>query len=401
MCTYSDIEHTNIPLWGTKNNKRMSKTSMASEHHTMLFPQQQQYEQQVNADDNEAAIGIPTGGGGGGMTWKNRSTGSTNHRRITEGIQGRGKSQNGHNSHSLWKNRPSPNSMMTHMSPAVYLQRMVDISQMDIQSAVDQMKSLLVPTKINSVYKMAYYRKQTKNHWARDDPAFVFLQILLLATASLAYAIAFRSDSLVQNFLYFSFHGIFINYGLLGLAVASLARYLSNQHLNQTTAGNFVGGDLDNGDHENGNGHGNGHGTNHNDSNNNRNHHHSSSSARRPQYYVRQSVEFMYAFDVHCNAFFVLFVLIYGLQFFLLPIVLGKGFFSFLVSNVLYSVAFFAYFYVTHLGYRALPFLYNTEVFLFPLAVVVFVFVLNLIGYPLGFGWNASRIMAHLYFERV
>jgi hypothetical protein len=57
-------------------------------------------------------------------------------------------------------------------------------------------------------------------------------------------------------------------------------------------------------------------------------------------------------------------------------------------------------FYV-HYIITALPFLHNTEVFLFPLAVVVFIFVLNLIGYPLGFGWNASRIMAHLYFERV
>jgi len=49
----------------------------------------------------------------------------------------------------------------------------------------------------------------------------------------------------------------------------------------------------------------------------------------------------------------------------------------------------------------ALPFLYNTEVFLFPfLALVVFIFILNLVSYPFGFGgWNASRIMAHLYFE--
>lgn len=46
----------------------------------------------------------------------------------------------------------------------------------------------------------------------------------------------------------------------------------------------------------------------------------------------------------------------------------------------------------------ALPFLNNTEFFLFPLALVVFIFVLNLVGYPFGFGWNASRIMANWYF---
>jgi len=72
---------------------------------------------------------------------------------------------------------------------------------------------------------------------------------------------------------------------------------------------------------------------------------------------------------------------------------------AFLISNVLYGIAFGWYFYVTHLGYRALPFLSNTEIFLFPIAGVLFLFILNLVGYPFGFGWNASRIMAHLYFE--
>jgi hypothetical protein len=285
-------------------------------------------------DDENTTVRIPTNDNHHNRAWKNRT--STVSNRISN-VQGRGKIQNGHNSHPLLSHN-------MHMSPAVYLQRMMDISQMDIQSAMDQMKSLLVPSKINTVYKMAYYRKQTKNHWARDDPAFVFLQIIFLATVSLAYAIAFRSDSLVANFLYFSFHGIIVNFGLLGLAMAFLARYLANQYLNQTNG--VVGGD----------GHGvvggDGHGVVGGEKGGTMGisaHH---SSARRPQYYVRQSVEFMYAFDVHCNAFFVLFVVIYGLQFFLLPLVLGKGFMSFLVSNALYSVGFFGYFYVTHLGYR-------------------------------------------------
>mmetsp|Transcript_10534 Transcript_10534/g.19663 ORF Transcript_10534/g.19663 Transcript_10534/m.19663 type:complete len:416 (+) Transcript_10534:119-1366(+) len=357
---------------------------------------------------NRSGGGGSGGGGGGGSSGSNRSTSN---------LHGKGGGGGGKGPIMSHPSNPFLNNGNGHfmdMSPTVYLQRIMDISQMDIQSAMDQMKSLLVPYKINSVFKMAYYRKQTKNHWARDDPAFVFLQIVLLATASLAYAIAFRSDSLVANFLYFSFHSIFINYFLLGLALSSLARYLANQYLNQTNvmsgSGSASGGNSSavsigigsgDGDHQGGNiansssSSGTNNITNHNSTTT------MMSSRRRTPYHVRQSVEFMYAFDVHCNAFFVLFVFIYGLQFFLLPIVLGKGFFSFLVSNVLYSVAFFGYFYVTHLGYRALPFLYNTEVFLFPLAVVVFVFVLNLIGYPLGFGWNASRIMAHLYFERV
>jgi hypothetical protein len=88
-----------------------------------------------------------------------------------------------------------------------------------------------------------------------------------------------------------------------------------------------------------------------------------------------------------------------GVQFFLLPLVLGKSLFALLVSNTLYAAGFAWYWYITHLGYRALPFLSQTEVFLFPIAAIALVYVLNLVGYPFGLGWNASRIMAHIYFD--
>ena len=88
-----------------------------------------------------------------------------------------------------------------------------------------------------------------------------------------------------------------------------------------------------------------------------------------------------------------------GVQFFLLPLVLGTSLLSFGVSNTLFALAFIWYFYITHLGYRALPFLSNTEVFLFPVAAILFVYVLNLVGYPFGLGWNASRVIAYVYFE--
>ena len=55
-------------------------------------------------------------------------------------------------------------SHLSTLTPQQYLQRMLDFHQMDLQSAVDQMRALLsfYPQR---VYKMAYYRKQTKNHW--------------------------------------------------------------------------------------------------------------------------------------------------------------------------------------------------------------------------------------------
>ena len=86
-------------------------------------------------------------------------------------------------------------------------------------------------------------------------------------------------------------------------------------------------------------------------------------------------------------------------QFFLIPVVLGEGLVPMVIANALYAAALSWYWYITHLGYRTLPFLSNTEVFLFPIAAVLLVFVIMLIGYPFNFGWNAARVMARFYFE--
>jgi len=307
---------------------------------------------------------------------------------------------NGFGSSGYYSSSPTSgtSTMTMTMSVLQYLSRLIDISQMDLQSALDQMLSLLscgnpISSLISSlssrggtssssshnhqatqkVYKLAYYRKQTKNHWARDDPAFVAVQIVLLALSSLAYCIAFRIDGIFVSALTFAFYSIVINYLGVGLLVASIGRAVANAHLlTATTSSNAASSSAGNSGNP---------------------------PASSSSLHVRQTVEFMYAFDIHCNAFFPLFVMLYGVQFFLLPIVLGRNFMAFFMSNVLYGIAFGWYFYVTHLGYRALPFLSNTEIFLFPIAGVLFLFILNLIGYPFGFGWNASRIRAHLYFE--
>lgn len=294
-------------------------------------------------------------------------------------------------------------SASSSSSHAQYLARLTDFRQMDIQSALDQMKTLL-STRAQVVYKTAYYRKQTKNHWARDDPAFAALQLIFLVISCIAYSISFRVP--FTGGLAFVLYSVVFNWLGVGFVVASAAREIANRHLTD----------------------------------------HKSSS------HVRQSVEWLYAFDIHCNAFFPVFVLlckwvldpslfghiyvrgfttrkfyfansmlgitrrcprflsvsvssrqfmrrIDGLQFFLLPLVLGKSLLAFLVSNTLYAASFAWYWYITHLGYRALPFLSQTEVFLFPVAAIVLVYALNLIGYPFGLGWNASRVMAHIYFD--
>mmetsp|Transcript_16603 Transcript_16603/g.24821 ORF Transcript_16603/g.24821 Transcript_16603/m.24821 type:complete len:350 (+) Transcript_16603:166-1215(+) len=282
----------------------------------------------------------------------------------------------------------------SRMTPSQYMSRLSDISQMDIQSAFDQMKSLLHPARSHQVFKLSYYRKQTKGHYARDDPAFVTLQISFLVLTSVAYSIAFNSNSFFSTLFAFMFHSIIINYIGVGAIVATFGQAVANQYLfyNNNGSSNDVESNTVS----------------------------SPSSAKssptktsssstsgpasittttRTDTTAQNPVEWMYAFDIHCNAFFPFFIIIYILQYFFLPIVLSNTFTAFFISNTLYSVAFIYYFYITHLGYRNISELNHTEFFLAPIVVVVFIFLLNFIGYPFGLGWNASRIMAHLYFE--
>jgi hypothetical protein len=90
------------------------------------------------------------------------------------------------------KTLAAASSVSSSASHAQYLSRLIDFRQMDIQSALDQMKTLL-STRPHVVYKTSYYRKQTKNHWARDDPAFAALEVIFLTISCIAYSISFRA----------------------------------------------------------------------------------------------------------------------------------------------------------------------------------------------------------------
>jgi hypothetical protein len=163
----------------------------------------------------------------------------------------------------------SASHLTSTLTPQLYLQRMTDLQQMDLQSAIDQMRILLTlyPQR---VYKMAYYRKQTKNHWARDDPAFCFLQIIMIAAVSIAYGFAFRVGSILDMIGVVT-KSVLVNWLGLGIIIASVGRLIANNHLMM---------------------------------------------AERSSSHVKQEVEWLYAFDVHCNAFVPLFVLLCELSLF-------------------------------------------------------------------------------------
>jgi len=146
-----------------------------------------------------------------------------------------------------------------------YMRRLCDFRQMDFEAAFDQLLTL-VSLEPNQIYTSFYYRKQTKNQWARDDPAFVVIQAAFVAVGSLAFAIAFRHPSF-WGYLWSIIYSLLFDWLLVGFTVTSVCSHLANKYMRQ---------------------------------------YHSHS--------VEQDVEWLYAFDVHANSFFCSFLLTYVVQ---------------------------------------------------------------------------------------
>ncbi|KAG5189300.1 UNC-50 [Tribonema minus] len=230
-----------------------------------------------------------------------------------------------------------------------YFARLFDFKQLDMESACDQMVTLL-SLNPGRVYKTAYYRKQTKNQWARDDPAFAVLQLAFSVAGAVAYGMAFGLRAF-WGYIALIANAVLLHWLLFGVAAATAGRALANAHM-----------------------------------------------LVRRAHSVEQRVEWLYAFDIHCNAFFMLFIVVYVGQFLLLPVLLGPSVGALLLSNALYALGFGAYFYITHLGYRSLPFLCKTETFLYPVVAVVTLLATSVLLAALGMRVNMTRVMAHVYF---
>ncbi len=96
---------------------------------------------------------------------------------------------------------------------------------------------------------------EIKNQWARDDPAFLVLLLYLLTAGSTAYTICFGVHS-TGHWLRVVLGSVALEFAAVGVVVASLYRWLANTHLR----------------------------------------------FERVMSNTDQRVEWLYAFDIHCNA---------------------------------------------------------------------------------------------------
>ncbi|KAJ9159483.1 hypothetical protein P3X46_024990 [Hevea brasiliensis] len=110
---------------------------------------------------------------------------------------------------------------------------------------------------------------------------------------------------------------------------------------------------------------------------------------------VEQRVEWLYAFDVHCNSFFPMFIMLYVIHYFLSPLLVAHGFIPVLLSNMLFMVAASYYYYLNFLGYDVLPFLERTPFFLYPIGIVIVLSPVLILS-----GFNPSRYFMNVYFSQ-
>ena len=244
-----------------------------------------------------------------------------------------------------------------------YVNRM-RLSHMDFEYAIWLMVNLC--TSPRTAFRSTLYHSRTKHQWARDDPAFlvVLLYLLLVASAAWSFAFAQRTPAAVLGL--FLYHAA-VDLLLLGATLSTIGWWLANNYLHESQgAGDREPGHIGGWPAT----------------------HAAPSTSRR-----HEAVEWLYAFDVHCNAFLPLYTLLHVAQYLLLPLLLRPGFLPAVLSNALYAVAFSAYHYLTFLGYSELPFLHRCECFVYPIALVLLAFVVSL-----PFNFNATETVARVYF---
>ncbi|XP_075544169.1 unc50 RNA binding protein isoform X1 [Dermacentor variabilis] len=222
---------------------------------------------------------------------------------------------------------PTPNHLEKRSAKdkgSKFLRRLVHVRHMDFQFAMWQMLYLFVSPQ--KVYRNFQYRKQTKDQFARDDPAFLVLLGLWLVASSVGFVLILHISFL--GFLKFLLWVIFIDCIGMGVLVATALWLISNKYLLNPTCRS-------------------------------------------------EDVEWGYAFDVHLNAFFPPLVVLHVFQLFFSRLL--SHHISLLFGNTLWLIALGYYIYITFLGYSALPILKNTHILLYPLALLLVCYIVTLV----------------------
>jgi hypothetical protein len=252
-----------------------------------------------------------------------------------------------------------------------YSRRLLKPKSLDFRLATSQMLELCYNP--SNVFRLAKARNSIKGHYARDDPAFFMILSAMVLAVSFSYSLAFHSSFSIMRYLGLISYMYLIDFLLIGLFVTTGLWYISNKYFirvvedgSMSYSSSTLNNMFDTLDGNNG------------------------------------TMEWLYCFDIHCNAFFPLFLIVYVVNFFLLPIhmSLGHSWIGVLLGNTSIALGLSAYIYVTFRGFIDLPFTIQPK-------IVNYMFV-----YPMLFVWigiwmfssfllrvNLLHLLVRLYFS--
>lgn len=174
------------------------------------------------------------------------------------------------------------------------------------------------------VFKNSYFRHQTGESWSRGDPAFFVVLSALLAVGAMLWGV-FTWSGFTKTVI-LVLRSVVVDFLLTGVVISSVFYYVANNLIPKKTPSS-------------------------------------------------PPIEWLYCFDVHCNAFFVLFVYLNVAQLFLHPLLNSDTILSIILGNTLYSAAWIHYFVITFLGYSVFPNLKDTQWLLLPAALVALAYI--------------------------
>ena len=261
---------------------------------------------------------------------------------------------------------PNPFSSTTTNTINYNFRRVVMPKHMDVAYALWQMRVLALSGP-KAVYRHATYRKQTKNQWGRDDPTFCVLTSLFVAASAIGYCAMYERRG-VGKAAWVVLSAVCFDYIGCGCVIATAYWFLANRYMRVKSSGRGRGSTRHAGTTTT---------TTTTTTNNNNNNH----------------VEWLFAFDVHCNSFVPLFVALYLGQLILSPLLVQRGFICALLSNILFCLSLSYYHYCQFVGFNSLPHLERTEYLLYPVvALVVLVIPLSVVQF------NPTRWVLSWYF---
>ncbi|KYN17491.1 PREDICTED: protein unc-50 homolog [Trachymyrmex cornetzi] len=219
-----------------------------------------------------------------------------------------------------------------------YLRKLLKFEQMDFEFAMWQMVYLFVAPQ--KVYRNFQNRKQTKSHFARDDPAFLVLVMgcFCISTIGLGLMLNLRIFQFTKLLLYM----MFIDYLAVGLLIATIFWFITNRYLRIDRT---------------------------------------------------QDVEWGYAFDIHLNAVFPPLVILHILQLFLYNgLINNDTFWGRFIGNTFWFISIGYYIYITFLGYASIEILHKTHLILSTLPIMLLTYITTLCA-----GINISYLVIEFY----